>query len=90
MNKNKIKKLTREALIIIISVVAIVSVVSWVQAGNLTPLSSPGSTMHTVQEIFDPLASTSYDSSGVVADPNGNAHQIVKCIIHKINSIPCP
>ncbi len=84
------KKVVREILILIISIVGVIYLVKIVQAGSLTPSGPPASTMKTLQEVFDPLASSSYDSSLVTADVNGNALQIMKCIISKINTGTCP
>src|SRR3989344_7941146 len=57
-----------------------------VRAGSLTPSSSPASTFYTLQEIFNPLASTSYDSSSITANGNGSLIQILKQINANIGS----
>ncbi|MEK7616120.1 MAG: tail fiber domain-containing protein [Patescibacteria group bacterium] len=49
-------------------------------AGSLNPSSSPASTMYTLSQIFNPLASTSYDSSGFSADQNGSVIEILKYV----------
>jgi hypothetical protein len=58
-------------------------------AGSLTPVAAPAPTMHTLSEIYNPLASTSFDSSAITADSDGNALQITKCIISKQNGGNC-
>ncbi len=60
-----------------------------VYAGSLTPSSSPAGTMHTVDAIYDSLAGSTYDSSGISADNNGNALEITKCIILKTQGGGC-
>lgn len=87
---NKLKKVGREALIIVVGVFLIIYIMGTVQAGSLSPLAAPASTLKTLQEIFNPLASSSYNSASVVASPNGNALQIMKCIISKLNTGACP
>ncbi|OGN01623.1 MAG: hypothetical protein A3I26_00220 [Candidatus Yanofskybacteria bacterium RIFCSPLOWO2_02_FULL_43_10] len=86
----KIKKIGREALIIIIGIFAVIYIIRTVQAGSLTPSASPASTLKTLQEVYDPLVGTSHDSSSVVAGQNGDALQIMKCIISKLNTGSCP
>ena len=86
------KRRIRNALIIIVSVAVVTAVFRFTEAGSLTP---PGiavvPSLNTLSEIFAPLVSTSYDSSGVTADKNGNALQITKCIIQKVTGgTPCP
>ena len=49
-------------------------------AGSLTPSASPASTFYTLSEIFNPLANTSYDSSGISADQNGSVIEILRYI----------
>jgi hypothetical protein len=38
-------------------------------AGTLTPSASPASTMHTLTEVYDSIASTSFDSSAISSWP---------------------
>ncbi|HXV27225.1 MAG TPA: hypothetical protein VD862_04360, partial [Candidatus Paceibacterota bacterium] len=49
-------------------------------SGSLTPSASPAGTFYTLGQIFNPLASTSYDSSSVAADADGSILQIVRYI----------
>lgn len=85
-----LKRFGRELLIIVISSLSVIYVATVVRAGSLTPSGPTAHTLTTLQEVFNPLASTSYDSSAVTADPNGNGLQIMKCIISKINTGTCP
>jgi hypothetical protein len=72
---------TRDILVIVVSVVVVVFVFLLTEAGVLTPTVSPAGTLHTLENIWAPIASSGYDASGVVASKNGNALQITKCII---------
>ncbi len=74
------------SVLIIIFAVLIVSLK--VEAGSLTPSASPGSTMKTLEEIYNPLAGT-FDSSSISADLNGSALQIAQCAIEKIQGAVC-
>jgi hypothetical protein len=59
-------------------------------AGSISPSAPPAGTMNSIEEIYDPLIGT-YDSSAVVADDDGNALEISKCIIDVVNGGPgCP
>lgn len=80
--KKFLAQFTRENKIIAGAVVLIVFVVSvlGVTAGSLNPTSAPASTFYTLSQIFNPLASTSYDSSGIAADQNGSVIEILKYI----------
>lgn len=60
-----------------------------VEAGSLTPSTSPAGTFYTLGQIFNPLASSSYDSSGISADSQGSALEITKCIITKLHGGSC-
>jgi len=71
------------------SVVLIVGLFRLGEAGSLTPPAAPAGTMNEIEEVYDALVG-SYDSSAVVASRNGNALQISKCIIDKVNGSPCP
>ena len=88
--QNKFKKVGRETLIIITGVLVVIYIVQTALAGSLTPPGPTAPTMQTVEEIFDPIASDSYDSSSFLPDPNGNALEIIKCIISKLNTGTCP
>lgn len=81
----------RTIAIIVISVVVVTMIFRLTEAGSLTPSASPAGTMHSLEEIYAPLASSGYDSSGVIASKHGDALQIAKCIIQKITGgTPCP
>lgn len=61
------------------------------EAGTLAPTSPPAGSMRSLNEIYDALVGTTYDSSAVVASRSGNALEISKCIIQKITGgTPCP
>ena len=59
------------------------------RAGSLTPQESPGSTMKTLEEIYNPLVGT-FDSSSISADFNGSALQVAKCAITRMQGGSCP
>src|SRR3989344_9435411 len=49
-------------------------------AGSLSPSASPGGTMKTLSDIWNTIASSSYDSSSLSASSNGSLIQILKQI----------
>jgi hypothetical protein len=71
----------RNILVIVVSVFVLVFIFQFTEAGSLTPSVAPAGTLHSLENIWAPIASSGYDSSGVVASKNGNALQIAKCII---------
>lgn len=84
------RRVARSLLMIGVSVFAIAFLFNLVGAGSLTPLAAPASTMNTLEEIYDALVGA-YDSSLVVADDDGNALEISKCIIDVVNGgAGCP
>lgn len=81
----------RNVLIVAVSVAVVTMIFRLTEAGSLTPSAPPAGTMNSLGEIYAPLASSGYDSLGVVGSKNGNALQIAKCIISKITGgTPCP
>ena len=85
------RKLLRDVLVILLAVLIITFVFRLTEAGSLTPPGTPAGTLHSLSEIFAPLASSGYDSSGVVPSRTGNALQVTKCIIRKMTGqTPCP
>jgi hypothetical protein len=83
----------RSALIIVVGTIVSLFLVRLTEAGTLTPVALPGATMHSVEEIYDSLVGSSYDSSGVNADEQGSALQISKCILLHLtasSSAECP
>lgn len=88
--KNRIKKILREMLVVTVSLAAVASVVQWVQAGSLTPPGTPSATMRTLQEVYDTMVGTTFDSTAITASASGSAIQITKCIIAKIRTGTCP
>ena len=85
------RKLTRflRLLIVLVAVVITSFVLRIGHAGSLTPASAPGSTMYDLSDVYDPIASGSYNSSAITADRNGSALEIVKCIINKQHGSAC-
>lgn len=87
----KLKKIFRDTTIILLSVGIIVWLFSIARAGSLNPSSGPtAGTLKTITNVYDPLASISYDSSSVSASSTGNALQITRCIINKMRGGSCP
>jgi len=56
-------------------------------AGSLTPSAAPGSTMNTLGEIYDSIASDSFDSSAILADADGSLIQHLKFIEENLFSL---
>src|SRR3989344_5010471 len=55
-----------------------------VKAGSLTPSASPAATMRTLQEIYDSIASTTFDSSSISASSTGSLIQHLKYITNNL------
>ncbi len=56
-------------------------------AGNLTPpAGSPSPTMFSLEQIYNSIAGSSYDSSGFSADVDGNVHEQLKYIASIISA----
>ncbi len=56
-------------------------------AGNLTPpAGSPAPTMFSLEQIYNSIAGSSYDSSGFSADVDGNVHEQLKYIASIISA----
>lgn len=53
-------------------------------AGSLTPSASPASTFRTLSEIYDAIASDSFDSSSITASSSGSLIQHLKYIEENI------
>ena len=83
------RRWVRRLFVVVISAFAVIFILQKVQAGSLAPSSSPAGTFYSLGTIFNPLASTSYDSSAITADSGGSALQITKCIITKLNGGNC-
>lgn len=60
-----------------------------IRAGSLTPSASPAATMRTVEEVYNALASSSFDNTGLAASLNGSAIEIAKCAITKLEGGSC-
>lgn len=90
--KPKLKKVLTDVLIIVVSIAAVLSVVRFVEAGSLTPPGSPASTLNTNQQIFDVLVASAGSTAlgSATASAQGDALQITKCIIRKIQGLSCP
>jgi hypothetical protein len=81
----------RTLLVVLASVFVVGFIFRLTEAGPLTPSTLPAATLHTLEDIFAPLASSGYDSSSVVPSKSGNALQITKCIIQRMQGgAPCP
>jgi len=84
-------KSLRGVLIVALSVLVITIIFRVTEAGSLTPTVAPAGTGKSAEQVYAPLASSGYDSSAVVANKNGNALQVAKCIINKMTGgTPCP
>lgn len=84
------KKNLRQAGVIVVSIFVVGLIFRYSTAGSLTPSAAPASTMQSLQNVYDALASSGFDSSGVTASRNGSALQISKCIIQRITGSTCP
>jgi len=60
------------------------------QAGSLTPIAAPASTFNTLKEIYDSLASDSFDSSSITASKSGSVLNVSKCIVSRMTGGTCP
>lgn len=76
-------------LVFVFSLIFVGLILHSVNAGSLTPTAAPAGTFHTLREIFNPLASTSYDASAIASNSNGSALGITKCIIYRIHGGSC-
>jgi hypothetical protein len=76
---------------VVTGVVLVVSLFRLTEAGSLTPPTEPTvGTMDTLEETYDSLVSSSFDSSSVAANRDGSALEISKCIIEQITGGTCP
>lgn len=83
-------RVVRGVLVVVLSVVIVTMLFRLTEAGSLTPSAPPASTSVSVEDIYDVLASTGFDSSSITASKNGSALQISKCIILKVTGgTPC-
>ena len=82
-------KSVRKLFVFVFSLVIVVLVLERVQAGSLNPSSNPAGTMKTLSEIYNPLASGSFDSSAMASSSNGSAIQIGRCILYRLNGGSC-
>lgn len=90
MNHGRAKHIIATILIVGIDILTIFAIVKIVEAGSLSPSGPPSGTMKSLQSIYDSVASTSFNSSGVTANKNGSALQLMKCITAKIHGGSCP
>lgn len=89
--KHTAKRSLRSFFVMAISVFVIVSLFRMTEAGTLTPALSPASTMNSLEDAYDALVGSSFDSSLITADKDGSAIQVAKCIIEKMTGgTPCP
>ena len=90
-SSKKLKKIFRDTVIITLSTALIVWLFGIARAGSLNPGSAPSAgTLKTLTNVYDPLASGSYDNSAFSASSTGSALQITKCIIAKMRGGSCP
>ena len=52
--------------------IAVLMLATVATAGSLTPTSAPASTFNTLEEVYDAIASDSFDSSGFAASTSGS------------------
>ncbi|MFH1099195.1 MAG: hypothetical protein V1723_04760 [Candidatus Uhrbacteria bacterium] len=89
MNRGRLKRLIIEFTVIAAAVfVAAALVRAFAYAGSLTPSAAPAATMKTIQEVYDPLVGT-FDASGVTGSSAGDAIQLARCAITKIQGGSC-
>lgn len=80
----------RSAAVVAVAVGIVMGVYSLGDAGSLAPLASPAETLDDVGSVYDTIASSGYDSSSFLADPNGGAFELAKCAIARITGGSCP
>jgi hypothetical protein len=86
---DRFKNFIATILIIGIDILTIFAIIKIVEAGSLNPSGAPAATMQSVQNIYDSLASTSFDSSSISGASDGSAIQVMKCIITKLQGGSC-
>ena len=79
----------RRFFVAVIALFAVLGILEVVQAGSLTPTTSPAETMFSFGRVFNPIASTSYDSSSITANSDGSVLQIAKCLVEKLHGNNC-
>lgn len=89
MNQEK-RALIKRIIVEVCLVIGVILVIRGAAAGNITPPASVSTTMKTASEVYDSLVGTSFDSSGLSASLDGDALQVAKCLVNKINGSPCP
>ena len=79
-----------QSLLIVVSALVAIAAVRIVTAyaGSLTPSVAPAATMKTHDEIYDPIAGTSYTST-VTASSSGDILQLTKCAVTKLQGGTC-
>ena len=89
MKPDRSRRLCLRMCIFLLSAAIAVMVLRSVQAGTLAPLAAPAGTNYTLGEIFNPLASTAYDSSGIAGNSRKSAIQMARCIVTKLHGGSC-
>jgi hypothetical protein len=90
VSRARIQQFLRSVVIVGVSVFLVMTLFRLADAGSLTPSTAPAATMNSIEEIYESLVGT-YDSSAVVADDDGSALEISKCIIDVVNGgAGCP
>lgn len=91
MDIRRAYRFARGVAVVLVSVVLLVGLLRFTEAGSLDPIAVPAGTMHSLGELFGALASSGYDSSAVPASKHGSAIAISKCIIlHLQGNSSCP
>ena len=80
----------RNVGVIVVSVTAIAFVFQLATAGSLTPVASPASTFYALSDIFNAIASESFDSSPFTADKEGSVVNVARCIAEQMSGGTCP
>ncbi len=75
--------MTKKLKSILIIVIPVLIISTIVYAGSLDPPGAPGSTMKTLQEVYDSIAGT-FNSSSITADQNGSLIENLKYITNNL------
>ena len=79
----------RKLCVFVLALVLVLVILQTVNAGSLTPSTSPAGTMYTTEQVYNPLVLTSYDSSAIASSSTGSAIQIARCVIEKMHGGSC-
>ncbi len=90
MEKKRFIQRVRSAFVLVVSIVFAVGILRITSAGDIDSTASPAGTLKTLEELYDPLVGSSYNSSAVTASSSGDTLELAKCIITKIGGGSCP